>query len=92
VISGVDHPALRLRRRRRLHGTGRHPHPGDLGDHDDQPERSHVEVDLKVASLGTGNPDRDGHLRSADFFDADKYPTITFRSTNLEPALRAPGR
>jgi len=36
----------------------------------DEPERSHVEVELGVATLETGNPDRDGHLRSADFFDA----------------------
>ena len=51
---------------------------------DDEPERSHVEVELTVASLDTGNPDRDGHLRSADFFDAERYPTISFRSTDVE--------
>jgi polyisoprenoid-binding protein YceI len=52
---------------------------------DDVPEQSHVEVELEVASLETGNPDRDGHLRSVDFFDSDQYPTITFRSTKVEP-------
>jgi len=50
----------------------------------DEPERSHVEVQLGVASLDTGNPDRDAHLRSADFFNAEQYPTISFRSTNVE--------
>lgn len=51
---------------------------------DDEPERSHVEVELGVASLDTGDAQRDGHLRSADFFDVEQYPTITFRSTNVE--------
>ena len=53
---------------------------------DDEPERSHVEVELQVASLDTGNADRDGHLRSPDFFNADQYPTIRFRSTKVEAA------
>ncbi|GAA1328890.1 YceI family protein [Brachybacterium horti] len=39
---------------------------------------------LQVASISTGNADRDGHLRSADFFDAETYPTITFVSTRVE--------
>ena len=64
---------------------GRFPEVSGTITIDDQPERSHVEVNLEVASLDTGNPDRDGHLRSPDFFDADTYPTITFRSTNVEP-------
>jgi polyisoprenoid-binding protein YceI len=34
----------------------------------------------------TGNPDRDAHLRSADFFDIDRYPTITFRGTTVRHA------
>jgi polyisoprenoid-binding protein YceI len=51
---------------------------------DDEPEKSHVEVELQVASIDTGIPDRDGHLRSADFFNADKFPTITFKSTKVE--------
>jgi polyisoprenoid-binding protein YceI len=50
----------------------------------DEPERSHVEVELEVATVETGNADRDAHLRSADFFDAEKYPTISFRSTKVE--------
>ena len=50
----------------------------------DEPERSHAEIDIKVATLETGNVDRDAHLRSPDFFDVDRYPDITFRSTGVE--------
>ncbi len=47
----------------------------------DEPENSHVEVDIGAASVSTGNEDRDAHLRSGDFFDVERYPAITFRST-----------
>src|SRR5690606_21835135 len=43
-----------------------------------------VEVRIDVDSIDTGVEDRDKHLRSADFFDAEKHPEITFRSTGLE--------
>ena len=39
---------------------------------------------LKTESVSTSNPDRDAHLKSADFFDVENYPTITFRSTELK--------
>ncbi|NLV54472.1 MAG: YceI family protein [Acidimicrobiales bacterium] len=42
-----------------------------------------VEVDIDVASIDTNAPDRDAHLKSADFFDAEQYPSITFRSTGV---------
>jgi polyisoprenoid-binding protein YceI len=48
--------------------------------------RSRVEVEIDAASLETGEPKRDGHLRSADFFDAEKFPKLTFRSTRIERA------
>ncbi len=38
---------------------------------------------LKTDSITTSNADRDGHLKSADFFDVEKFPEITFRSTDL---------
>jgi polyisoprenoid-binding protein YceI len=40
---------------------------------------------LEVASIDTGEAQRDTHLRSADFFDADRFPEITFESTRVEP-------
>jgi polyisoprenoid-binding protein YceI len=47
-------------------------------------ERSSVEVTIRTGSIATGNSDRDAHLRSADFFDAERYPVATFRSTRVE--------
>lgn len=37
-----------------------------------------------INSIDTGNKDRDNHLKSGDFFDAEKFPTINFKSTNVE--------
>src|SRR5437868_4273658 len=51
----------------------------------ENPLDSHVEVTIDVASISTGDEKRDGHLKSADFFDIEKYPTITFRSTAVRP-------
>jgi polyisoprenoid-binding protein YceI len=47
--------------------------------------KSSVEVTIEAASLSTREPQRDQHLRSGDFFDVEKYPTLKFRSTRLEP-------
>ena len=41
-------------------------------------------VDIKTTSIDTDNDRRDDHLRSADFFDTEKYPSITFKSTDFE--------
>jgi polyisoprenoid-binding protein YceI len=47
---------------------------------------SWIEAEVDAASIDTGEANRDNHLRSPDFFDAEKYPTITFKSTKVEPA------
>jgi len=44
---------------------------------------STVSVDIELASIATGNEQRDAHLRSKDFFEADTYPTMTYRSTDI---------
>ena len=45
--------------------------------------QSHVEASIDVASIETRDAQRDGHLKSADFFDVEKYPTMTFKSTKV---------
>lgn len=49
----------------------------------ENPTDSAVEVEIQVASIDTRDEKRDGHLRSADFFDADNHPTVTYRSTGV---------
>ena len=50
----------------------------------DDMDKSYAEVVLKAASVYTRNQQRDDHLRSADFFDAEKWPDIRFESTQIE--------
>lgn len=45
---------------------------------------SHVALTIRTASINTGSADRDGHLRSGDFFDTEAHPVITFTSTSVE--------
>ncbi len=49
------------------------------------PAASSVEFTVKAASIDTTNNDRDEHLRSKDFFDVQKFPTLTFTSTQVVP-------
>ena len=49
----------------------------------ERPENSSATVTLQVASIDTRNEQRDGHLRTNDFLDVEKYPTITFTSTAI---------
>ncbi len=48
------------------------------------PANSTVSVTLDASSINTGQEKRDGHLKSPDFFDVAKFPTITFKSTKVE--------
>jgi len=50
------------------------------------PEASSVEVTISTASIRTNHEVRDNDLRSSNFLEVDKYPTMTFRSTAVEPA------
>ena len=52
------------------------------GDLDDMTNAT-VDVKIDAASIDTRNEDRDNHLRSGDFFDVEKYPHITFKSTKV---------
>ncbi len=49
------------------------------------PDGASASGSVQVASVDTREPQRDAHLRSADFFDAETHPQITFRSTSIRP-------
>jgi polyisoprenoid-binding protein YceI len=51
-----------------------------------KPEATTVDVKIDVASVNTRDPQRDGHLKSPDFFDAEKYPDLTFVSKKVKQA------
>ena len=49
----------------------------------ENPHDSTVEATIDLASIDTNAPDRDDHIRSADFFDVEQHPTMTYRSTGV---------
>ena len=51
----------------------------------DDPSRSKIEATINTASIRTHNEQRDNDLRSSNFLEIDKYPTMTFKSTKVEP-------
>jgi len=55
--------------------------------HDESdPTKSRVEATIEAASIETREPQRDTHLKSADFFDVEKFPTLSFKSTDIKVA------
>ena len=59
---------------------------GSLEFDDQNPTATQIGVEIDVASIDTAQEQRDAHLRSGDFFEADKHPKLTFKSTHIEPA------
>lgn len=51
----------------------------------ERPERSRVRFEVEAASIDTRQPDRDAHLRSAEFFDVERHPVVRFTSQRIEP-------
>ena len=49
----------------------------------DNPLDASVEATIDLSSIDTNNPDRDAHVRSADFFDVERHPVMTYRSTGV---------
>ncbi len=58
---------------------------GHLDFDEARPTEAAVDVEIDVASVDTGSADRDAHLRSPEFFDADACPTIRFVSRRVQP-------
>jgi polyisoprenoid-binding protein YceI len=56
---------------------------GVLTEHATDSTLSSVSASIPVSTVTTGDAQRDGHLKSADFFDAEKYPTLNFKSTKV---------
>lgn len=52
---------------------------------DKDPAKSSVEITINAESLDTGVPDRDRHLKSPDFLNVKRFPTITFKSSKVQP-------
>ena len=65
---------------------------GTITIHDSDASRSSAEVNIDTASIDTRSSDRDKHLRSADFFEVEKWPNITFRSRKVEGATGKEGQ
>jgi polyisoprenoid-binding protein YceI len=51
----------------------------------ENPLDSTVTAEVELSSIDTGNEQRDNHIRSADFFEVDKHPVMTYRSTGIRP-------
>ena len=64
---------------------------GTIEVDEQNPDRSTVNVEIETASIDTGVADRDAHLRGTDFFNAEQFPTITFRSKRVEGAMKQEG-
>ncbi len=56
---------------------------GELTEHNTDSTLSSVVASVPVATISTGDAQRDGHLKSADFFDSEKFPTLDFKSTKV---------
>jgi len=57
---------------------------GTIAMDERDPAKAQVDITIEPASVDTGVEQRDNHLRSPDFFDVERYPTMTFRSTRSE--------
>ena len=62
---------------------------GTLDFDAEHPERASAQVEFDAASLWSGEPERDDHLRSEDFLHVARFPKMSFRSTKVEPAVRS---
>jgi polyisoprenoid-binding protein YceI len=57
---------------------------GTLTEHATDASLSTIEASIPISTVSTGDAQRDGHLKSGDFFEAEKYPEMTFKSTRVQ--------
>jgi polyisoprenoid-binding protein YceI len=57
---------------------------GTVRTHDSDPAKGDVDITIDATTIDTREPQRDAHLKSADFLEVEKFPTITFRSTRIK--------
>jgi len=65
---------------------------GTIDFDENDPTTATIDVAVDIASVNTRDQQRDDHLRSPDFFDAENYPTVTFKSTRVEKVDDSHGR
>ena len=58
---------------------------GTLSEHATDATLSSIDASVDVGTVSTGDAQRDGHLKSADFFEVEKFPAMTFKSTTVQP-------
>jgi polyisoprenoid-binding protein YceI len=58
---------------------------GDLTLHEPDHALTKVDASIDVSTVNTGDAQRDGHLKGAEFFEVDKFPTMSFKSTKVVP-------
>jgi polyisoprenoid-binding protein YceI len=58
---------------------------GTLTEHATDATLSSIDASIDVSTVNTGDAQRDAHLKSADFFDTEKFPAMTFKSTKVQP-------
>lgn len=64
---------------------------GTVDFNEQEPAKSAVDVQIETESIDTREEKRDAHLKSADFLEVDKFPTITFKSTKVQPTSENTG-
>lgn len=69
-----------------------HKVSGTVDFNADEPAKSAIDVKIDVASVDTRDEKRDGHLKSADFFDAEKFPVMEFKSDKIEELSKTHGK